>query len=126
MGRTTIIISALCIFAEDYEGDNANGAATALSAAGYEVHRLPPALKAALEVEGDDFIEVRRQLAPAEAGVDETIIATWFTADEKHPINVMWADVEQIVDPFGASVDDVGPASNEPFEDLFRVPENRS
>ena len=95
-------ISALCIFAEDFSGDRANAAAAALSAAGYEVFRVAPALKAKLEIEGDDFIEARRR---GVADVDST--------------KAMWADVERIVAPFDAAVDCVGAASIEPFDDLF-------
>lgn len=112
-------ISALVIFAEDWLGTNANGAAEALAGAGYEVFRLPPELKAKVEIEGDDFIEVRRQVD----GVDENSInATWGDDDEQHPINVMWDDVKRVVAPFDADVDDVGPASAEPFDGLFGEP----
>lgn len=109
-------ISALVIFAEDWLGTNANGAAEALAGAGYEVFRLPPELKAKVEIEGDDFIEVRRQVD----GVDENSInATWGDDDEQHPINAMWANLKRIVAPFDADVDEVGAASREPFDGLF-------
>jgi hypothetical protein len=99
-----MIISALCIFAEDYEGDKANAAAEALRAAGYQVFRLSPEQKARLEIEGDDFIEARRR------GGDD------FASD------AMRDDVIRVVGPFGGDVDDVGgPASVEPFAGLFRV-----
>ena len=100
-----MIISALCIFAEDYEGDKANAAAEALRAAGYQVFRLSPERKARLEIKGDDFIEARRR------GVDDQ--EAW---------SAMWADVIRVVGPFGGDVDDVGgPASIEPFTGLFRA-----
>jgi hypothetical protein len=95
-------ISALCIFSDDLSGDNANGAAEALRAAGYQVFRLTPELQAKIEIEGDDFIEVRR------AG----------DAD-KDSIDAMWADVKRIVAPFDADIDCVGPAAKEPFNDLW-------
>ena len=67
----------------------------------YEVFRLPPALKATLEVEGDDFIEIRR-----EGDADDD----W--------IDAMRADAQRIVDPFDGNVDSVGEASIEPFDEL--------
>ena len=54
-------IFALCVFSGGLEQTNSDAGAEALRAAGYTVFRLPPALKATLEVEGDDFVEIRRQ-----------------------------------------------------------------
>jgi hypothetical protein len=93
--KNTMTISALCIFAGDNPKANPN------AAAGYEVFRLPPELNNS-EVEGDDFIEIRR-----EGDADDAAI------------HAMWADARRIVDPFGGDVDCVGPASEEPFNDLF-------
>jgi hypothetical protein len=93
-------ISALCIFAGDNPKANPKAAAEALRAAGYEVFRLPPELNNS-EVEGDDFIEIRREGDADDAAID-----------------AMWADARRIVDPFGGDVDCVGPASEEPFLEL--------
>ena len=77
-------IAALCGFLGNIEGNDPDGAAEALRAAGYQVFRLPPELKAATcEIEGDDFIEVRR-----EGDADDDAI------------NAMWADAQRIVAPF--------------------------
>jgi hypothetical protein len=54
------ILSALCIFAGANPASNPNAAAEALRAAGYQVFRLAPELNTS-EVEGDDFIEARRE-----------------------------------------------------------------
>jgi hypothetical protein len=95
-----MIISALCMFCGNIEGNNPDAAAEALRAAGYQVFRLPPELNNS-EVEGDDFIEIRRE---GDADDDS--------------INTMWADARRIVDPFGGDVDCVGAASEEPFLEL--------
>jgi hypothetical protein len=100
-------ISALCIFAGDNPKANPDAAAEALRAAGYQVFRLPPELNNS-EVEGDDFIEIRR-----EGDADDDAI------------HAMWADAQRIVDPVGGDVDCVGPASEEPFNDLFCPPLDR-
>jgi hypothetical protein len=95
-------IAALCGFLGNIEGNDPDAAAEALRGAGYQVFRLPPELKAATcEIEGDDFIEVRREGAP-----DDDAIAA------------MWADVDRIVAPFEGDVDCVGAASEEPFPEL--------
>jgi hypothetical protein len=96
-----VTISALCIFAGDNPKANPDAAAEALRAAGYQVFRLPPELNNS-EVEGDDFIEIRR-----EGDADDDAI------------RAMWADARRIVDPFGGDVDCVGPASEEPFLELL-------
>jgi hypothetical protein len=93
-------ISALCIFAGDNPQAKPDAAAEALRAAGYQVFRLPPELNNS-EVEGDDFIEIRR-----EGDADDDAI------------DALWADAERIVKPFGGDVDDVGAASAEPFLEL--------
>jgi hypothetical protein len=80
---------------------NPDAAVEALRAAGYEVFRLPPELNNS-EVEGDDFIEIRREGDADDAAID-----------------AMWADARRIVDPFGGDVDCVGPASQEPFLELL-------
>ena len=80
-------IFALCCFAEGLDPDP-DAATEALHAAGYRVFRLPAALKATLEIEGDDFIEVRGE------GNDDR--------DLRH---AMEADVNRIVDPFGGEID---------------------
>lgn len=98
-------ISALCVFSGDLPRTDSDAAAEALRAAGYEVFRLPPDLQAKHDglikdggaVEGDDFIEIRRD------GDDDSI---------------MWKDAERIVDPLGGYVDCVGPASDTTFEEL--------
>jgi hypothetical protein len=90
----------LCIFSGNLPQNNPDAAAEALRAAGYQVFRLPPELNNS-EVEGDDFIEIRRE---GDADDDS--------------INTMWADARRIVDPFGGDVDCVGAASEEPFLEL--------
>jgi hypothetical protein len=95
-----MIISTLCIFSGGLPETDSDAAAKALRAAGYEIYRLPLELKAKLEVEGDDFIEVRRR-ARADA-FPETIMA----------------HVERIVSPFGGYVDGSCEAAMEPFADL--------
>jgi hypothetical protein len=80
-------IFALCGFAAAGL-DDPDAAAAALRAAGYQVFRLPRALKATLKIEGDDFIEVRGE------GND----------DEKSR-DAMEADVDRIVSPFGGAID---------------------
>ena len=82
-------IFALCIFSGGLPQTNPDAAAEALRAAGYQVFRLPPELKATLEVEGDDFIEIRRE------GDD----------DDDDSIDAMWTDAERIVSPFGGDAD---------------------
>ena len=98
-------ISALCIFSGDLPQINPDAAAEALRAAGYQVFRLPPKLRATLDVEGDDFIEIRRE---GDANDDA--------------IDAMWTDARRIVDPFGGDVDCVGAASEEPFLELTAPP----
>ena len=95
-------LSAWVIFAEDYAGTRTAAAAEALRAAGYQAYRLPPALAAQIEIAGDDFIEARIE------GDDDT-----------ESLNAMWADVERVVAPFDADVDNVGPAAKEPFDGLM-------
>ena len=95
------ILSALCIFAGDNPQANPDAAAEALRAAGFTVFRLPAELHNS-EVEGDDFIEIRR-----EGDADDDAI------------HAMWTDARRIVDPFGGDVDCVGPASEELFLDLL-------
>jgi hypothetical protein len=84
-------IFALCCFAGDFEQANPDAAAEALRAAGYKVFRLPPALKKKLEVEGDDFIEIRRE-----------------GNDDEDSRDAMEADAERIVSPFGGAIDPSG------------------
>jgi hypothetical protein len=97
-------ISALCIFSGDLPQINPDAAAEALRAAGYQVFRLPPELNNS-EVEGDDFIAIRRK---GDADDDA--------------IHAMWTDARRIVDPFGGDVDCVGAASEEPFLELTAPP----
>jgi hypothetical protein len=97
-----VIISALCMFCGNIPGNNPDGAAEALRAARYEVFRLPPELKAATcEIEGDDFIEIRREGAADDDAID-----------------AMWADAQRIVAPFEGDVECVGAASEELFLEL--------
>ena len=63
--------------------------AEALRAAGYQVFRLPHELKATLEVEGDDFIEIRRE----------------GDNDDEDARDAMEADVNRILSPFGGEID---------------------
>jgi hypothetical protein len=92
-------IAAWCLFCGNIPGDNPDGAAEALCAAGYQVFRLPPELQdATCEIEGDDFIEIRR-----EGDADDDAIGA------------MWADAQRIVAPFKGEVDCVGAAFEEPF-----------
>jgi hypothetical protein len=59
--ETIMTISALCIFSGNLtKAADIDAAAEALRAAGYQVFRLPPELNNS-EVEGDDFIEIRRE-----------------------------------------------------------------
>jgi hypothetical protein len=95
-------IAALCGFLGNIEGNDPDAAAEALRGAGYQVFRLPPELKAATcEIEGDDFIEVRRE-----------------GADDDDAIDAMWADAQRIITPFQGEVDCVGAASEELFLEL--------
>jgi hypothetical protein len=97
-----MIISALCMFCGNIEGNDPDAAAEALRAAGYLVFRLPPELKAATcEIDGDDFIEVRRE-----------------GNDDDDSIDAMWADARRIVAPFEGEVECVGVASEELFLEL--------
>jgi hypothetical protein len=80
-------IFALCCFAEGLDPDP-DAATEALRAAGYEVFRLPPALKATLEIKGDDFIEVRGE-----------------GNDDEDSRDAMEADVNRILSPFGGEID---------------------
>jgi hypothetical protein len=100
-------ISALCIFSGNMPKSDPDAAAEALRAAGYQVFRLPAELNKS-EVEGDDFIEIRREGDADDAAID-----------------AMWADAQRIVDPFDGGVDCVGPASEEPFNDLTCPPLDR-
>ena len=97
-----MIISALCIFSGDLPENNPDGAAEALTRAGYQIFRLSPEQKARLAVEGDDFIEICRN----------------GNANDDY---AMLADAERIVSPFGGMADDCGAASIEPFIGLFRA-----
>jgi hypothetical protein len=56
----TPVFCSVCVFSGDLPGSDSDAAAEAQRAAGFTVFRLPPAVKAALDVEGDDFIEIRR------------------------------------------------------------------
>jgi hypothetical protein len=94
-------IAAWCLFCGNIPGNNPDAAAEALRAAGYQVFRLPPELQdATCEIEGDDFIEIRREGADDDA------------------INAMWADIDRIVAPFEGDVECVGAASEELFPEL--------
>ncbi len=84
-------IFALCVFSGGLQQTNSDAGGEALRAAGYEVIRLPLELKATLEVEGDDFIEVRRE------GND----------DEASRL-AMYADLDRILKPFGGGWDGSG------------------
>jgi hypothetical protein len=81
-------IAAWCLFCGNIPGNNPDAAAEALRAAGYQVFRLPPLLKVALEFPGDDFLEIRRE------GVDD-----------EGSLMAMRADAERIVEPFGGGID---------------------
>jgi hypothetical protein len=100
------ILSALCIFSGNLPETNSDAAAEALRAAGYEVFRLPPELKATLDVEGDDFIEIRRE-----------------GEDNDDDIHALYRDAERIVSPFGGYADSFGVASPEPFLELTAPPD---
>jgi hypothetical protein len=80
-------IFALCCFAAGLDPDP-DAATEALRAAGYRVFRLPAALKARLEVEGDDFIEIRRE-----------------GNDDEDSRDAMEVDVNRILSPFGGEID---------------------
>jgi hypothetical protein len=54
------VFCSVVVFSGDMPGSDSDAAAEALRAAGFEVYRLPPVLKAKLDVPGDDFIEIRR------------------------------------------------------------------
>ena len=79
-------IFALCGFSAG-QNPNPDAGTEALRQAGYTVFRLPPALKADLEFEGDDYIEVRG-------------------AGEEDARDAMKADVNRILEPFGGWIDD--------------------
>jgi hypothetical protein len=81
-------IFALCCFAAGLDPDP-DAATEALRAAGYRVFRLPAALKARLEVEGDDFIEIRRE----------------GNNDDENSRDAMEAEVNRILSPFGGEID---------------------
>jgi hypothetical protein len=81
-------IFALCVFAGGLPNCDSDAAAEALRAAGYEVFRLPRELKATLDIEGDDFVEVRGE------GNDD--------ADSR---DAMEAEVNRIIDPFGGEIE---------------------
>ena len=54
---------AVCVFSGGLPETDSDAAAEALRAAGFVVYRLPPAVKAIVEANGepgDDFIEIRR------------------------------------------------------------------
>jgi hypothetical protein len=79
-------ISALCIFSGDLPENNPDAAAAALRAAGYQVFRPPPELKATCYFEDDDFddfIEIRREGDADDDSIDamradaERIFAVW-------------------------------------------------
>ena len=80
-GKYMPVFSALCVFSGTESETNPDAAAEALRAAGYQVFRLPPELKNS-EVEGDDFLEIRR-----EGDADDDAI------------NAVWADAQRVVDP---------------------------
>jgi hypothetical protein len=78
------VFCSVCVFSGDLPETDSDAAAKALHAAGFEVYRLPPELKAKLEVAGDDFIEIRRD--------DRSRAA-------------MEAEANRIVEPLGGSVE---------------------
>jgi hypothetical protein len=75
---------AVVVFSGDLEKTDSDAAAEALRAAGFVVYRLPPELKAKLDVPGDDFIEIRR-------------------ADRSR--DMMEVEANCIVEPFGGFVE---------------------
>jgi hypothetical protein len=79
-----VTIFALCVFSGSLENVDSDAGAAALRAAGYEVFRLPPALKKTLEVEGDDYVEARRE-----------------GTDDEDSRDAMDADIDRILQPFG-------------------------
>ena len=85
-------IFALCVFSGGLERTDSDAGAEALRAAGYQVFRLPPVLKARLEVEGDDFIEIRRE----------------GDNDDEDGRDAMEADVNRILSPFGGEIEPFG------------------
>jgi hypothetical protein len=85
--ETIMTIFAMCVFSGGLPQTNPDAAAEALRAAGYQVFRLPPVLKARLEVEGDDFIEIRRE----------------GDNDDEDAREAMEAEAERIVSPFGGA-----------------------
>jgi hypothetical protein len=78
------VFCAVCVFSGDLPETDSDAAAEALRAAGYEVYRLPLELKAKLDVEGDDYIEIRRGDRSRDA---------------------MEAEANRIVAPFGGAVE---------------------
>jgi hypothetical protein len=84
-------IFALCVFSGGLPRTDSDAGAEALRAAGYEVIRLPLELKATLEVEGNDFIEVRRE-----------------GNDDRDSRVAMYADLDRILTPFGGGWDGSG------------------
>jgi hypothetical protein len=84
----------LCTFSAGLPENNPDAAAEALRAAGYQVFRLPPELKATLEVEGDDFIEIRLE-----------------GNDDEDSRDAMEAGARRIVSPFGGDIDCTGALS---------------
>jgi hypothetical protein len=76
------------VFSGGLERTDSDAGAEALRAAGYEVFRLPPELKKTLQVEGDDYVEIRGK------GTDD---------DDSR--DAMEADVNRILSPFGGEID---------------------
>jgi hypothetical protein len=77
------VLCSVVVFSGDLPGSDSDAAAEALRAAGFVVFRLPLELKAKLDVEGDDYIEIRR-------------------ADRSR--NKMEAEANRIVAPLGGDV----------------------
>jgi hypothetical protein len=78
------VLCSVAVFSGDFPGSDSDAAAEALRAAGFVVFRLPLELKSKLDVEGDDFIEIRRNDRSRDA---------------------MEAEAESIVKPLGGRVE---------------------
>ena len=81
-------IFALCVFSGGLDQPTPTLGPRRCARPDTQVFRLPPALKATLEVKGDDFVEVRRE-----------------GNDDEDSRDAMEADVNRILEPFGGEID---------------------
>jgi len=95
----TTRLMAYIAFGTEIEYD-ADGAATELEQAGYEVHRLPEKFRRLLEIPGDDHMEVV------------------ITSDDE---NDVLKEVDSIAEKYGGACCECGPIGPEyePFVELF-------